>query len=211
MRNIKLFLLLSLLIGSNGQLNAQVFVRAFNYRPTGDFGFYMKPTFSAEIGRSEIFADEDQKFRFNVSASLMLFRPRLNEFPSWVTDHNSTGSAVISPTNESYKNFAMIQANGGLDYAIIQREPFTFFVGLDVVLGMIYMKWSYSDLENNLPIEDSGQRVTAGLRGRIGVEYQWSQYLSFVLSCNRQGFIVTDPYARYGANDYGVGMIIMLN
>ena len=79
MKRLTIFILLFLSI-KTGFAQVGVGVRVYNYRPTGEFGFVMKPTYTAEI----MFIDEFRKkkrTRFNFSATYLHMKPRMAEFP----------------------------------------------------------------------------------------------------------------------------------
>ncbi|MCB0476355.1 MAG: hypothetical protein KDC69_11810, partial [Flavobacteriaceae bacterium] len=114
----------------------QIAVRVFNFRPTGELGFVMKPTTSVEIAFQDRFSKRSTKrFRTGFSLQYISMKPRLDVFPVSGVGSDANGFRVL-PGKQSFQKYAMIQMTGGMDYAFIHKEKLNVFAGFDIVGGM---------------------------------------------------------------------------
>ncbi|MGZ3932037.1 MAG: hypothetical protein ACXVPQ_10960 [Bacteroidia bacterium] len=182
--------------------HAQIFLRAYNYRPTGNFGFVFKPTFSAELGYIQEF--EDDRIRFGFSLSFLKMTPRQDAFPIYAVQ-SGNGNFVL-PGEQRFTKYNLIQAACGMDIAIIKRKKFFAYLGVDVIIGAGAVDYSdnIQTLEEN---EYSGGGILGGGRFRVGVQYDLSDHFSLMANANRSVFLITEPAAVNWANDYGFGVI----
>jgi hypothetical protein len=187
---------------------AQLAVRVYHYRPTGMYGYVMKPTFSAEIGYMNSF-EKDKRLRTCASASFLIMRPRLKSFPTYTVMSGGNGTRIL-PGEQTFKAYNILQVFGGADLAFIKKEPFYAYVGLDVTLGLATVNYT-DDVETLKEETYFGGGVLGGFRGRLGVEYDFTDKLSMYVSAQRGMWLLLEPTALNSANDYGVGVKLQFN
>lgn len=198
-------LLLSNSLFSQGE-GSQYFVRLMNYRPTGEFGFVMKPANSLELGWQESF--EESRTRMKIGLSYLFFKPRLSEFPTQSVTYEYAGTKIYGG-NQIFYHFSQIQLSLGFDVAIIDQEKFAIYAGLDVLTGLQFTKYESNDVYTNLHETILGSPLI-GFSGRLGFEYHLNDSYSLGFSANRQYFIVTEPRAKLSGNNYGLSLIFNL-
>jgi hypothetical protein len=182
---------------------AQLSVKVFNYRPTGDFGFVFKPTFSAEVGYMGLFEDGN-RWRSQASVTFIVLKPRLETIPTSGLLSDGTGKHVL-PGAMSYKKYNLAQAFVGVDYAFVCKQNFFVFAGLDLTAGGTFVEYT-DDVETLKTESYTGGGILAGFRFRLGAEYTLSDEISLLIHIQRCGWIVTDPASLNAANDYGLGI-----
>jgi hypothetical protein len=197
--SIKLTVLLLLIIKIS---TAQIFVRAFNYRPTGEFGFAFKPTYSAEIGYMPEFED-DSWIRICASATYLVMKPRLDTFPIFAVK-SGNGTSVL-PGQQSFQKYNLLLAHGGIDVAVFKREKFFAYIGTDIMIGAASVE--YTSNVNTLITEGySGGGVIAGGRFRLGLQYNVTYSIGIIAHVSRTVGLLSEPRALNWANDYGIGI-----
>lgn len=182
--------------------SAQIGVRVFNYRPTGEFGFVMKPTMSLEIGLVNAFED-DERWRVNFTATFLIMKPRMETFPVYGT-MTGQGTTVL-PGEQSFNKYNIFQLYGGADFAIIKQDPFVIFIGGDLVAGAASVDYTHN-IQTYKSESYSGGGILAGLRFRAGAEYVINDSFGLSFTANRSVFLVTEPAGIFAANDYGIGV-----
>jgi hypothetical protein len=197
----KFLFILPLLIST--RVSSQIVVKAYNYRPTGDFGFVMKPAFSLEAGVMGSFI-EGRKLRGLITATYLKLNPRLHTFPTSAFLSDGSGDHVL-PGAQSFKKYNIAQLLVGCDYAFIRKEPFFAFAGLDVTVGGATIIYT-DDVQTFMNEDYDGGGVLGGLRFRAGAEYVLNPYFSLLVHAQRAGWLLTDPAAFNFANDYGIGL-----
>lgn len=197
---IALFLLLA-----HTQTSSQVFVRAFHYRPTGEFGFVMKPLVSAEIGWQNRFSKRSTKrWRSGFSVQVLNMQPRMEVFPSVSTISDGNGFRVL-PAEQTFHRYFIGQLNGGLDYAFVHKKDLNIYAGLDVTVGGSSV--AYTSYVPTVKYEDyDGGGYLGGLRARLGVEYTLSDHFSAFANAHRSFFLLSDPLSLPWAWDFGLGL-----
>ncbi len=181
---------------------AQLSLGVFNYRPTGDFGFVFKPTFSAELGYISSF-DDGERFRTRLTATFIILRQRLETIPTaGVLKDNGIR---ILPGELSFQKYNLGLVFGGFDYAIIHKSPFYFYAGMDIVVGGTAVEYT-NNIETLITEIYSGGGFLLGVRFRLGSEYKVSEKISLLVHAQRAGWIVTDPKSLNASNDYGIGL-----
>jgi hypothetical protein len=203
MRNFILLTLLLVLCA--GKLCGQFALSAVHYRPTGEFGFVMKPLTTVELTFMSRFSDEpDERFRFGMSLMYLRMKPRLNSFPIWAYGSDDRG-AFIYPGEQSFSRYNITFLSGGADFAVIHKERFNWFIGADLMIGGASIDYQ-STVVGWKDESYSGGGLLIGFRVRIGVEYQITDHISLFSRVNRHFFLITDPATLGNANDYGVGI-----
>jgi hypothetical protein len=182
---------------------SQIMVKGYNYRPTGEFGFVFKPTFSAEIGYMASF-EEDKRIRPVASVSFLVMKPRMESFPIYGVLHDGTGDHVL-PGSQSFQKYNIAQLYGGFDLAIINKEQFHAYAGLDITIGAASVEYT-SDIETFKTESYSGGGFLGGFRFRLGVDYDITESFSVFVNAERAGWLLTDPAAINWANYYGLGV-----
>lgn len=184
--------------GSNIALG-QISVRLFNYRPTGEFGFVMKPAFSAEIGLQQPF--DRERIRGGFSVTYLQMKPRMNIFPVY---------GIIGPTvfpgEQSFEKYNIGLFFFNIDFAIVHQETFNVFMGLGLILGGANVEYEYN-IQTAVYESYSGGGIIGGLRFRLGAEYIINDNIGITLNANRSVFLVTEPRTLGWANDYGIGIL----
>jgi hypothetical protein len=182
---------------------AQISLRVYNYRPTGEFGFVMKPTFSAEIGFIRPFED-DKRLRVRASVSFLVMKPRMESFPIYGILHDGTGDHVL-PGTQSFQKYNIGQLFAGFDVAFIQKEKFFAYGGLDLTIGGANVDYT-DNIETFKNESYSGGGILAGFRVRLGAEYDFSDKIGMFIDAQRSIWLISDPAAFNWANDYGLGV-----
>ncbi len=190
-----------ILFGSNIALG-QISVRLFNYRPTGDLGFVMKPLFSAEIGYQQSF--DGSRIRGGFSLTYLHMKPRMDVFPvtGLLTDGNGTR---VLPGEQSFQKYNLGQLFADMDFAFVKQKNFNVFMGGGIIIGAASVEY-----KANVPpviVETyQGGGILGGLRFRLGTEYLVNDNIGISFTANRNIFLVADPAGIFWANDYGIGM-----
>jgi hypothetical protein len=196
---IKTGLLLLIANASFGQLS----LKLYNYRPTGEFGFVMKPTFSAEVGYMGSFED-DKRLRSHASAAFLVMKPRMESFPIYGVLHESSGDRVLQG-EQSFQKYNIAQLFVGFDLAFVKKEPFYAYAGLDITIGAASVE--YTDYIETLIDESySGGGFLGGFRFRLGAEYDINDHIGIFINAERSVWLLTDPAAINWANNYGLGI-----
>ncbi|WP_353484529.1 hypothetical protein [Haliscomenobacter sp.] len=188
----------------------QISIRVFNYHPTGEFGFVMSPLTSLELGLQGRFSKRiERRWRANMSLVYLRMKPRLDVFPVAGFAVDGKGSRVI-PGLQSFQKYNIAQFIFGYDYAIVHKEKFNFYAGLDLLGGaasvdyeLVYPSWKDETYQ--------GGGVMVGLRARLGVEYAISDHIGVCINTNRSGFYLREPAAKLWAIDYGLGVRYTFN
>lgn len=184
------------------QLKAQYSLRGYNFRPTGEFGFVMKPTFSADIGFSPVF--DESNWRMRVAVTFLKMTPRMDTFPV-VTVMTVGSSSTILPGKQSFSKYNIFMLSMGFDYAFYYNERFAIYGGTDLIGGAASV--AYTEEVPTYKSEDySGGGILAGFRLRIGADYYINDSWSVFADANRIGLLITEPAALTGASEYGIGI-----
>jgi hypothetical protein len=201
----KLLLPALLILVSTGIASAQLSVRLYNYRPTGDYGAYFKPTFSAEVGYAKTF--EDNWVRPVLMGTVINLRPRMKEFPTTgeIEDYNGVR---VYPGTMTYYRFIMAQLHGGIDVAVYKKEDkFNAFLGTSLIAGQAFVHY-HEVIPQVMDEEGYVGGTELGFQLRLGGEYQVNDYLGIIVSANRNFYLMIseDLGGTYWSNDYGVGV-----
>lgn len=180
----------------------QISLKAYHYRPTGEFGFVMKPTFSAEIGYMGSF--EDNRIRGNASVSFLVMKPRMESFPIYGVLHDGSGEHIL-PGSQSFQKYNIAQLFVGFDLAVIKKEKFFMYGGLDITIGAASVEYT-EHIETFLDGGYSGGGVLGGFRFRLGSEYDFNDNIGMFVTAERSVWLLTDPAAINWANNYGLGV-----
>jgi hypothetical protein len=200
---MRIFILPALILLLAVQMSfGQLSVKLFNYRPTGEFGFVMKPTFSAEAGYMGSF--EDERFRTSASATFLVMKPRLDSFPIYGTLSDGTGDHVL-PGSQSFQKYNIAQLFVGFDLAFVKKEPFYVYAGMDVTVGAASVEYT-SYIETFIDESYSGGGFFGGFRFRLGAEYDVTEEIGIFINAQRSVWLITEPAAINWANDYGLGI-----
>jgi hypothetical protein len=187
-------------------VHAQLGLRIFNYRPTGELGFIMKPTFSAEIAKQDGF--DDGRFRSGFTLTYLVLKPRLDTFPIIGLMSSGSGDFVL-PGKQVFHKYNIFQLGGGFDFAIIYKDPFYLYTGADLIAGGVSIDY-YSETPTFEEKSYSGGGGLVGFRLRLGAEYNLNDAFSLFFNANRSYFLVTES-GYLSANDYGLGARYMFN
>lgn len=193
---------LIILFGYNvsfGQISAKV----FNYRPTGEFGFVMKPAYSAELGYMIPFEDRGS-FRLNASITYIVMKPRMESFPIYGLLYKGGGATVLAG-KQSFQKYNISLLFVGFDYAMMKKNRFTFYAGTDMVMGGVDSEYTY-EIETMITVSYSGGAILGGFRFRLGSEFDVNEHIGIFLNAQRQILLITEPRGLFWANDYGLGM-----
>jgi hypothetical protein len=197
----RFFIALFLLVGIKTS-SAQIVLKLYNYRPTGDFGFVFKPTFSAELGLMGSF--EEGRRRGIATVTYLKMKPRLDPIPTTGVLSDGTGDHIL-PSEESFKKYNILQFILGFDYAFVRKEPFFIYAGFDLTVGAATVV--YTDVVQTYKDESyDGGGILGGGRFRLGAEYHLDDHFSLLIHAQRGGWLLTDPASINFANDYGVGV-----
>ncbi len=197
------FLLVFFIAAGITTASAQVVLKVYNYRPTGDFGFVLKPTFSAEAGLTGSFI-EGRKMRGIVTVTYLQMKPRLDAIPTTGLLSDGTGDHVL-PGAQSFKKYNIGQVFVGFDYAFVRKEPFFIYAGFDLTAGFATVVYT-DDVQTYMNASYDGGGILGGARFRLGAEYVLNGYFSLLIHAQRGGWLLTDPAAFNFANDYGLGV-----
>ena len=200
MKRILSFVFL-LLLSVNGF--SQLSLKVYNYRPTGEFGFVMKPTFSAEVGWTQPF-DDDMRWRSSFSASFLMMKPRMEVFPIYGTLTDGTGTHVLEG-EQSFQKYNIAQLYCGFDLAIVKKEPFYAYAGVDITIGAASVEYT-SKVVGVVDEGYSGGGILGGFRFRLGAEYDVNDVIGIMVNAERSVWLLSDPAAINWANYYGIGV-----
>ncbi|MES2515313.1 MAG: hypothetical protein V4580_14265 [Bacteroidota bacterium] len=189
-----------LLLINSFACHSQIFVRAYHYRPTGDFGSVFKPGFSAEIGYMPKF---EERLRVCVSATYMVMKPRRDAFP--IVGIQQGTKTVILPGEDRFDKYNLLHLFAGIDVAIIKRKKFFAYLGTDLTVGVGSVD-SRTEVKTLISEGYSGGGGIAGFRGRIGLQYNLTDHIGLIAHVNRTGYILTEPRTVNWFNDYGMGV-----
>ena len=187
--------------------SAQIGVRLFNYRPTGDFGFVMKPLFSGEIGFQKPF--EKKRFRTGFSLTYLQMKPRMDVFPISGVLIDGNGTTVL-PGEQSFQKYNLGLLFGDMDFAFVNQGKFNVFMGGGVMVGAASVEYK-SKVQGVIDETYQGGGILGGLRFRLGAEYVIFNNIGISFTANRSIFLVSDPGAINWANDYGIGVLYSFN
>lgn len=183
---------------------AQLYLRAYHYRPTGEYGFVFKPGFSAEVGYAPAF--EEKWTRFNLSATASFMQPRLKTIPTYAV--MSSNTTVIVPAEYSMKQYNVYQVFFGLDVAVVKTKRFFGYIGTDLTLGGADIEYT-NNVRYFISESYTGSGYLVGGRFRLGLQYDVNEYFSIITHVGRTGFLVIDPAATGFSNTYGIGLKYM--
>lgn len=187
--------------------HAQIAVHGFNFRPTGEFGFVMKPTFSADIGFSPVF--DESNWRMRASFTYLIMKPRMDTFPV-VTLMTVGSNTTVLPGKQSFSKYNIFLLSVGFDYAFYYNDRFAVYGGSDLIAGAASVDY-YEEVPTLKTENYSGGGILAGVRLRIGGEYYINDTWSVFADVNRMGMLITEPAALAGANEYGIGLRFTMN
>ena len=206
MRIIILFFINFLLFFGVKTSFGQVSVRIFDYRPTGELGFVMKPLLSVEAGFMQEF---DKRIRSSFSITFLKMKPRMESFPVYgvLTDGNGT---TVLPGEQSFKKYSLFQLFCGFDFAFIKTKKLFIYMGADIIVGAANVDYIYK-IETYKDESYSGGGILGGFRFRLGAEYAINEKLGLIINANRNLYLVAEPAAIFLANDYGIGMRYSFN
>lgn len=187
--------------------HAQIFLRAYNYRPTGEYGFVFKPGFSAEIGYMPEFED-DSWVRVCFSATYKIMKPRMDVFPVYAVMHSNT--TLVLPGEQKFTKYNELQLFGGIDVAVVKKEKLFFYIGTDIIIGAASVDYT-AKYETYKDESYSGGGYIVGGRFRLGMQYDVTENIGIIAHANRLGFLVSEPASINWCNDYGIGIRYQFN
>ena len=185
----------------------QITVRLFNYRPTGEFGFVMKPLYSAEIGWQNPFYKS--RFRTGFSLTYLKMKPRMDVFPVSGVLTDGSGTRVL-PGTESFQKYNIGLLIVDEDFAFVQQKKFNIFIGTGIMIGAASVNYT-NQVQSVINETYQGGGILGGFRFRLGAEYIINDYIAISIIANRNVFLVSDPGAINWANDYGIGVRYTFN
>ncbi len=181
----------------------QASLRVFNYRPSGEFGFTMKPLVSAELSWQKRFSKRPTKrFRQGVSIMYLNLKPRLEVFPTYGVLYDGNGTTVV-PGAQVFNRYSIFQLAAGSDFAFIHQKKYHVFLGADLIAGALFIDYS----SNNALYGESytGNSILAGFRFRLGTEYSISEQIGLFLTINTNHILIADPLTFIRSYDFGLG------
>jgi hypothetical protein len=181
----------------------EIFLKGYNYRPTGEFGFVMKSTWSAELGYRTSF-EEDKRIRGSFSASYLIMKPRMESFPIYGVLHDGSGDHVL-PGSQSFQKYNIAQIFGGMDLAFINKEKLAVFGGFDITIGAASVEYT-SKVETLIEESYSGGGILGGFRFRLGTEYEFTEHFGAFVVAERSVWLLAEPAAINWSNNYGIGI-----
>jgi hypothetical protein len=181
----------------------QISLRVFNYRPTGELGFTMKPLVSAEIGWKNRFSESrHERFRYGFSIMYLNFKPRMEVFPTYGVLRDG-GVTTVIPGAQSFQRYSLFQGTAGIDYAIIHKKKLNVFVGSDLLGGTLSLDYTSNSALINETYKGGG--ILLGLRFRLGLEYSLTNAVSAFFTTNHSRMIINEPRSFFRSNDLGLG------
>ena len=189
---------------------AQVSLRLVNYRPTGEFGFVMKPAWSVEVGWQPRFSKRTTKrMRTGFSLLYLNMKPRMEVFPVSGVLHDGNGTTVL-PGSQAFQRYRVFQLAGGFDYAVVHRQKLNLYAGFDIIAGVVSVDYTH-DIPGWKNESYQGGGIMGGGRVRLGAEYSLSDRISIFLNASRSTFLLSEPTSISSANDYGLGVRYSFN
>jgi hypothetical protein len=127
----------------------------------------------------------------------------MEEFPIYgVVTSNST---VVLPGKQSFVKYNVLHIFGGIDVAIVKRKKLFAYLGTDLTIGAGSIEQN-SEIQTLITEGYSGGGYLAGLRFRLGMQYDITDYIGIIAHTNRTGYIISEPATINWFNDYGIGL-----
>jgi len=197
----KLFtILLFSLIAFNSP--AQIAVKLYQFRPSGDFGSVMGRSVTAEL----LFIGEfkhHKRMRFGLT--YVALHARLDTFPITVI---SSEYPNVMPGTMVYKHYRVLIGNMGFDYGFLDNDIWTPYAGFDIIAGATDVAYNKNDIIVNT--DYSGGEVLVGFRFRAGVEYTFKEKYGVFLEIARAMYLLSDK-TTLAHNDFGLGFRYKFN
>jgi hypothetical protein len=181
---------------------AQYGLKIVRYRPTGDMGMALKPTFSGEL-TTKSFDDEDKKWKPRFGLGFIHFAPRLDTIPTNGVIVSSNGSTV-TPGYMVIHKYNIAYFYGGFDRQIKLSKIVFLYPGIDIGVGFIFLNY---DSRTELISEQSysGGSMYIGIRPRLGMEFKMNEKARLFFETVRNMNMI--PHQSFFAyNDYGIGI-----
>jgi hypothetical protein len=198
----KIFGLLFLFVSLNSF--AQIGLQLLQFRPTGEMGMVMKKGITGELLYMDNF---DDRWRVRAGLSFISLRPRMDTFPSYAIEE-SNGVTVLGGYQVFHK-YSLTFLSVGVDYSIIDKEPFFFYPGVDLVVGGLDTKYDTS-YPTFLDESYSGGEVLVGFRFRLGGEYAISKTFGVFAEITRSFYFINET-GFFSNNNIGIGLHVTLN
>lgn len=209
MRTI-LKLLVIILICNTSQ--AQIAIRGYYYQPLYDFGFFMKPTASVEIGYLPDFKEGHS--RINASITYLKLKPTQAAFHNYTTTALTIAGTYKDKYNytRTYQDYEIFQAFLGWDFALIKKERFQFYIGPGLTVGILTDIHTDVD-ENGYPLGEGlalfkrDGVFLSGLRHHVGIQFKINDQMKLIASAQTCYWL--NPKELFGmnqANDVGIGI-----
>lgn len=202
---IRLFIFSASLFLISLEAKSQFYVKAIQWRPTGELGFLFNKSMGVELGGKNEF--DRSHFRSRGSVAFLKQKPRLSAFPINAY-YYSNGQLSIYPAVEIIKKYNITQFSIGLDFTPTPKKKLKPLIGLDISVSAV----STNIESSGGPVQSHVNSSTAAfaIKGRIGLEYDINNRSSLFFEAQRQyGQIVETMW--YSANDIGFGINYSFN
>lgn len=164
--------------------DAQIGARISYFNPLGELGFVMKKTVAPEL---TLLQDYHERISPRASLGFAILNPRLDTFPVTGFIHED-GIDKVLPGTQIFHWAVMAFFTMGVDWNILDRDPFFVYPGIDVIGG--YLMESFDE---HFPTVIESSEVTgfglAGFRARLGARYVLDDTWALALEANRSGYL----------------------
>jgi len=178
----------------------QIGIKLFQFRPIGDLGAAMKKSYSGELMYIGDF--ENGNLRLRAGVSFIILKPRLDTFPVYTLKQDGNGITAY-PGYEVYHKYNMYLFHMGFDYKIITLGNFSFYPGLDFIVGGVDMDYnlSYETLSGE---NFSGGEILGGIRLRLGADYSISEKTGLFMEISRSMYKIAEQ-GGFSHHEIGIG------
>lgn len=179
---------------------SQIYGKVMQFRPTGEFGFVMKKTISAELGSMDEFEDA---FRFRYHVNFTYLQPRLATFnlPAYISEQTLT---TFYPATQKFKTMINVAFGVGWDFSpdAIDHWKLRPYIGLDIVPGFHLRYTEYSSII--LKEKEFNVSPFLGFKGRTGLQYSFKNLDVFIELERTYALILKYAFMNY--NNIGIGI-----
>jgi len=199
-----IFIYLSLFLISL-EAKSQFYVKAIQWRPTGELGFLFDKSMGFELGGRNDF--DEKHFRSRGSVAILKQKPRMTAFPINAY-YYSNGQLLFYPAVEMIKKYNITQFSIGLDYTPTPNKKLKPLIGLDISVSAVSR--SVESFGGPVQSHENSSTAAFAIKGRLGLEYDINNRSSLFVEAQRQyGQIVETMW--YSANDIGFGINYSFN
>jgi hypothetical protein len=191
-------MLLALLLLAASSSHAQLAVKAFQFRPTGELGQVANKAIAGEL----LFMENIKKkfFRTRAAIGYAKLTPRQDTIPLYGISNDNGG--IVYPSYQVFHKLSIAYVSIGGDFRIVNKNPYFAYLGIEGMGFVLNEEMdSYSKYASRGGDESYG---LIGYRARIGFEYLVNDHIGLFLEGTRAGYF-SPLVGAIGHNDIGLG------